>query len=151
MVSKARQVEELLQPTVEELGFELWGIEYLSQGKHTLLRLYIEAEAGVLIDDCATVSRQVSAVLDVEDPVSGEYTLEVSSPGVDRLLFRLDQYLAYAGEEIELRLRSSFDGRRNFKGILQGVEQDDVVVLVDDHEFLLPHSSIEKARVRPRA
>ncbi len=103
MAGRERKIEALLKPTLEALGFELWGLEYLSQGRHTLLRLYIDAESGVTVDDCAEVSRHVSGVMDVEDPISGEYTLEVSSPGVDRLLFRLDHYSMYVGEWIELR------------------------------------------------
>ena len=89
MASREQKIEALLEPTIEALGFELWGLEYLSQGRHTLLRLYIDGENGVTVDNCAEVSRHVSGVLDVEDPITGEYTLEVSSPGVDRLLFRL--------------------------------------------------------------
>lgn len=150
MASKAQQIEELLAPTVEAMGFELWGLEYLSQGRHTLLRVYIEHEDGISVDHCAAVSEQVSSLLDVEDPITGEYTLEVSSPGMDRLLFKLEQYLAYVGEMIEIRLRTAYEGRRKFTGILKGTEGEDVVVHVDDHEYLLPHSAIEKARVQPR-
>ena len=150
MAAKGKQIEDLLTPTVEALGFELWGVEYLSQGRHTLLRLYIDGPDGITVDDCAAVSEQVSAVLDVEDPISGEYTLEVSSPGMDRLLFRLDQYPGYVGEVLELRLRSAFEGRRKYRGILKGIEGEDVVLHVDDHEFLLPHDAIDKARVQPR-
>lgn len=150
MAAKDQQIQELLEPTIEALGFEFWGLEYLSQGRHTLLRLYIDGENGVTVDDCALVSRQVSGVLDVEDPIIGEYTLEVSSPGLERLLFRPEQYLAYVGEWIEIRLRTPFEGRRKFKGTLKGVEGDDVVVQVDDHEFLLPHSAVDKAQVKPR-
>ena len=150
MATREQQIEAMLAPTVEALGFELWGLEYLSQGRHSLLRLYIEHENGISVDDCAAVSEQVSAVLDVEDPITGEYTLEVSSPGMDRLLFKLGQYPAYSGEEVDIRLRSAFEGRRKFKGILKGIEGEDVVVQVDDHEYLLPHSAIEKARVQPR-
>jgi ribosome maturation factor RimP len=140
----------LLTPTVEALGFELWGVEYLSQGRHTLLRIYIESPDGITVDDCAAVSEQVSAVLDVEDPITGEYTLEVSSPGMDRLLFKLEQYPAYVGEVVDLRLRTAFEGRRKYKGILKGIEGEDVVLHVDDHEYLLPHDAIDKARVQPR-
>ena len=140
----------MLEPTVAAMGYELWGIEYVASGRHSLLRLYIESENGVTVDDCAAVSEQASGVLDVEDPITGEYTLEVSSPGMDRLLFRLDQYPAYVGEVVELKLRSPFEGRRKFKGILQGIEGEDVVIRVDDHEFLLPHGAIEKARIQPR-
>jgi ribosome maturation factor RimP len=144
------QIQALLAPTVEAMGLVLWGVEYLSQGRHTLLRVFIDGEQGVTVDDCAAVSRQLSAVLDVEDPVTGEYTLEVSSPGVDRLLFQLDQYLAYVGEWIEVRLRVPFDGRRKFKGTLKGVEGEDVVIQVDNEEYLLPHDTVDKAQVKPR-
>jgi len=150
LATKQQELLELLEPTVAALGFELWGIEYLSQGKHSVLRIYIDAEAGITVDDCARVSGQVSAVLDVEDPIVGEYTLEVSSPGMDRLLFRLDQFLGFIGEVVELRLRRPFEGRRNFKGVLQGIEGEDVVVRIDDHEYLLPYSAVDKARIHPR-
>jgi ribosome maturation factor RimP len=115
-----------------------------------VLRLYIESENGVQVSDCAAVSEQVGAVLDVEEPISGEYLLEVSSPGVDRRLFRLEQYAAYVGEELELRLRSPFEGRRKFKGILRGVEDGDVVLLVDDHEYLLPYGDVDRAQLTLR-
>ena len=150
MGSKEQQIEQLLGPTVEAMGFELWGIEYVSQGRHSVLRLYIDSKQGITVDDCAAVSHQAGSVLDVEEPITGEYTLEVSSPGMDRLLFKLDQYADYVGENIELRLRSPFEGRRKFKGVLKGTEGEDVVVQVDDHEYLLPHSAVEKARIEPR-
>jgi ribosome maturation factor RimP len=150
VATKEQQITDMLETTIEALGFELWGVEYLSQGRHTLVRIYIDAENGISVDDCASVSVQVSSVFDVEDPISGEYTLEVSSPGMDRLLFRLDQFAGYIGEKVELRLRSAFEGRRKFKGVLTGIEGEDVVIRVDDHDYLLPHSAIEKARVQPR-
>ena len=150
MATKDQQITDLLRATVDALGFELWGVEYLSQGRHSILRVYIDAENGITVEDCARVSEQVGSVLDVEDPITGEYTLEVSSPGMDRLLFRLDQFPGYVGETVELRLRVPFEGRRKFKGVLTGVEGEDVVVRVDDHEYLLPHSAIDKARIQPR-
>ena len=150
MASKQQQIAQMLESTVEALGFELWGLEYLSQGRHTLLRLFIDSENGISVDDCALASQQVSSVLDVEDPISGDYTLEVSSPGMDRLLFKLEQFPAYFGETVELRLRAPFEGRRKFKGTLKGIEGEDVVVQVDDHEYLIPHSAIDKARIQPR-
>jgi len=139
----------LLAPTVEAMGFELWGLEHIPRGRRSLLRLYIDAESGVTVNDCAEVSRQVSGVLDVEDPIGGEYTLEVSSPGVDRLLFRPDQYPAYIGERIELRMRTPFEGRRRFNGALKGLEGEDVVVRIEDEEFSLPFSGIKRAQVKP--
>ena len=150
MAGREDKIRALLAPTVEAMGYELWGIEHRTQGRHSLLRLYIDAEQGITVDDCAEVSRQVSGVLDVEDPINGEYTLEVSSPGVDRLLFDLAHYSLYVGEWIELRLRVPHEGRRKFKGTLKGIEGEDVVVQIDDHEFLLPHSAIEKAQVKQR-
>jgi len=150
MASKQQQIADMLEATVEALGFELWGVEYLPQGRHSVVRVYIDGPDGITVDDCAAVSEQVSGVLDVEDPISGEYTLEVSSPGVDRLLFRPEQFPGYVGEIVELRLRSAFDGRRKFRGVLKGIDGDDVVIQVDDHEYLLPHGIIEKARVQPR-
>ena len=150
MAIRDQQITDMLRSTVEALGFDLWGVEYLSQGRHSVVRVYIDGPDGVTVDDCAAVSEQVSSVLDVEDPVTGEYTLEVSSPGVDRLLFRPEQYPGYVGEIIELRLRSAFEGRRKFTGVLKGLEGQDVVIQVDDHEYLLPHGTIEKARVQPR-
>ena len=149
MASKDQQITDMLQPTVEALGFELWGVEYQSQGRHSLVRLYIDSPDGINVGDCATVSEQASSLLDVEDPIAGEYTLEVSSPGMDRLLFKLEQYAGYVGETVELRLRSPFEGRRKFKGVLKGIEGEDVVIQVDDHEYLLPHGAIDKARVQP--
>jgi ribosome maturation factor RimP len=140
---------EMLSPVVESMGFVFWGLELLMQGKQTVLRVYIDHADGITVDNCADVSRQMGAVLDVEDPIAQDYTLEVSSPGMDRPLFRLEQYVQSIGEILELRLRLPFDGRRRFKGRLQGVEQEDIVLLVDDHEYLLPVELIEKAHIVP--
>ncbi|HGW8789327.1 TPA: ribosome maturation factor RimP [Pseudomonas aeruginosa] len=150
MSSKLEQLQALLAPVVEALGYECWGVEFISQGRHSVLRVYIDRPEGILIDDCEAVSRQVSGILDVEDPISGEYTLEVSSPGMDRPLFTLEQFAKHAGEQVKIRLRSPYEGRRNYQGILRGVEEQDVVVLVDDHEHLLPIDSIDKANIIPR-
>ncbi|HGN6732979.1 TPA: ribosome maturation factor RimP [Pseudomonas aeruginosa] len=150
MSSKLEQLQALLAPVVEALGYECWGVEFISQGRHSVLRVYIDRPEGILIDDCEAVSRQVSGILDVEDPISGEYTLEVSSPGMDRPLFTLEQFAKHAGEQVKIRLRSPYEGRRNYQGILRGVEEQDVVVLMDDHEYLLPIDSIDKANIIPR-
>ncbi len=150
MSSKLEQLQAMLAPVVESLGYQCWGIEFISQGRHSLLRVYIDHANGILIDDCEAVSRQVSAVLDVEDPISSEYTLEVSSPGMDRPLFTLEQFAKHAGEQVKIKLRSPFEGRRNFQGLLKGVEEQDVIVQADEHEYLLPVDSIEKANIIPR-
>lgn len=150
MSSKLEQLQALVAPVVEALGYECWGIEFLSQGRHSLLRIYIDHVDGVLVEDCEKVSRQISGVLDVEDPISAEYTLEVSSPGMDRPLFTLQQFAGHVGEQVKIKLRSPFEGRRNFQGLLRGIEDQDVVVQVDDHEFLLPIDLIDKANIIPR-
>jgi Uncharacterized protein conserved in bacteria len=147
--SKLEQLQALLAPVVEALGYQCWGVEFISQGRHSLLRVYIDHPNGILIDDCEKVSRQISGVLDVEDPISGEYTLEVSSPGMDRPLFTLEQFAAHVGAQVKIRLRSPYEGRRNFQGVLRGVEEQDVVVQVDNHEYLLPIESIDKANIIP--
>ena len=150
MSSKLEQLQAMLAPVVEALGYECWGVEFISQGRHSLLRVYIDHANGIQVDDCEKVSRQVSGVLDVEDPISSEYTLEVSSPGMDRPLFTLEQFAKHAGEQVKIRLRSPFEGRRNFQGLLKGVEEQDVIVQADEHEYLLPVDSIEKANIIPR-
>jgi len=147
---KETQLTDLLRPVVESMGFVFWGIEFIAQGRQSMLRVFIDHANGINVDDCAAVSRQLSAVLDVEDPITQEYTLEVSSPGMDRPLFTIEQYQQYANHIIELRLRMPFEGRRKFKGQLIGVEQEDIVLVVDEHEYLLPVELIEKAHVVPQ-
>jgi ribosome maturation factor RimP len=132
------------------MGCQLWGLELHSSGRRSTLRLYIDKPDGVVLDDCERVSRQVSSVLDVEDPIRGEYTLEVSSPGMDRPLYTIAQFEQFAGEDVSVRLRVPYEGRRKFKGRLAGVEGNDVVVVVDDHEYLFPVESIDRAKVVPR-
>jgi len=148
--AKLKQLEDIIRPVVEGLGYEFWGIEYRSRGYQSMLRVFIDdAENGISIEDCEKVSRQVSGVMDVEDPIQSEYTLEVSSPGMDRPLFRLEQYEAFIGHQVQIRLRMAFEGRRKFQGVIRAVEGEDVVIVMDDHEYLLPFDSIEKAKIIP--
>lgn len=150
MVAKQARLEELITPVVESFDCELWGLEYRAQGKRSMLRIYIDRpEVGVMLEDCERISRQVSSVLDVEDPITGEYTLEVSSPGLDRPLYKIEQYKLYVGSQVSLRLRVAFDGRRKFSGLLKGVENDEVVLEVDNEEYLLPFELIDKASIVP--
>jgi len=141
---------ELLEPVVAAMGCELWGMEFASSTRYSTLRIYIEKEGGVLLEDCERVSRQVSTVLDVEDPISTEYTLEVSSPGMDRPLYTLDHFSRFSGEEVNIRLRTPYEGRRRYKGLLVGIEGEDVIVRCDDEEYLFPIDAIDKANVVPR-
>jgi len=146
---KEKQLAELIEPTVEMLGYELWGLELISPNRRPTLRVFIDSPTGVTVDHCADVSRHIGGVLDVEDPFIGEYTLEVSSPGIDRLVFKREQFDSYEGEPIEIKLRMPFEGRRKFRGWFRGLEGDDLIVQVDDHEYLLPLNSVDKARVEP--
>ena len=149
MSAKLKLLQELIEPVVQGLDLQLWGLDFRSAGKDTVLRIYIDGPNGVSVDDCARVSHQVSGVMDVEDPISENYTLEVSSPGMDRPLYTLEQFEAYAGHMVQLRLRMPFEGRRKFKGILNGIEGDEVLLVVDQTEYLLPHDLIERANVIP--
>ena len=150
MTKKEQQLEALLTPAVMALGLRIWGIEYLSQGKRSLLRIYIDGDDGVTIDDCERVSRQVSDLLDVENVLVSSYTLEVSSPGLDRLLFKPEQYAESIGETVDVRLNYPFEGRRRLVGPLTSLENDNVVVVVEDSEFLIPLSNVQRARIVPR-
>lgn len=150
MVGKRTLLNDLVAPVVTTLGYELWGIEYTSQGKQSLVCVYIDSPEGVDVEDCAKISRQISSIFDVEEPISGEYTLQVSSPGMDRRLFSLDQCGQFIGENVKVKLRSPFEGRRNFSGQMTGIEGDEVVVAVDDHEYLLPFEQIDKMNIVPR-
>jgi len=140
---------EIITPVVEGLSYELVGIEYLPQGKHSLLRIYIDQESGITLDDCEQVSHQVSALLDVEDPVSSHYNLEVSSPGVDRPLFFEEHYVRFSGNPVFVRMSIPVDGRRKFEGTLKGVEAGDVLLEIDDELFRLPLSQVDKAHLVP--
>ena len=150
MSASREALASLIEPIATAMGLELWGVEYFARSNTSTLRVYIDSGNGIGIGDCERFSRQLGSVLDVEDPILGEYTLEVSSPGLDRPLYTLLQYGNYIGEKIDLKLRFPYEGRRKFKGELKGIETGDIVLMVDDHEYLLPFESIEKARVVPR-
>ncbi|MEM7078924.1 MAG: ribosome maturation factor RimP [Pseudomonadota bacterium] len=150
MNRKEKQVAELISPTIDSLGCQLWGVEYLSQGKHTKLRVYIEREDGVSVDHCAEVSRHVSDLLDVEEFSSAAYTLEVSSPGMDRILFEEAHYQDSVGEMVEIRLNFAFEGRKKFTGVLTQVEDATAVVQIEQEEYLLPMENIQRARIVPQ-
>jgi ribosome maturation factor RimP len=140
-------LDNLVKNTVEGLGFILWGFEYRPHGESALLRIFIEKAEGISVDDCALVSRQIGAVLDVEDTIPVAYILEVSSPGMDRVLFTEDQYQDYIGDKIKIRTRTQINDRRNFKGLLVSANNSVVTVKVDNEEFAIPYESIDRARL----
>lgn len=141
------RLTEMLQPAVEALEFELLGVEFIRAGNHSTLRVYIDHENGISVDNCADVSHQVSAILDVEDPIATEYALEVSSPGMDRPLFTLEHFAQVVGETVNVRLNVPQEGRRNFKGDLTGIDGDMIIVKVDNQEFSLLIDNVAKANL----
>ncbi|MCL1146087.1 ribosome maturation factor RimP [Shewanella sp. 10N.261.52.F9] len=147
MATLERKLVEMLKAPVEALGHKLWGLEYIQAGKHSILRLYIDNEKGIFIEDCAEASRQVSAVMDVEDPISTEYTLEVSSPGVDRPLFTAEQYQAYIGETVKVQLTMPVAGSRNLKGTVTGVDGQMLNLSVDGNELTVALDNIRKGNL----
>lgn len=142
-------VQALIEPAVETLGYELVGLEFLSQGKHSLLRIYIDSEDGITLDDCERVSHQVSGLLDVEDVMHGHYNLEVSSPGLDRPLFTIDHFQRFKGQQVKVKLSVPIEGQKKFKGTICSISDNNVVLEVDAQEIELPFSAIEKANLVP--
>lgn len=138
----------LIEPVVEDMGYELVGVEFRAQSEEgAVLRVYIDKEDGINIDDCAAVSHQISGILDVEDPIREAYKLEVSSPGVNRPLFRESDFEKYKGHMAKIKLSIPYEGRRNFSGVLQGIEDSMAVIVVDNMEYLLPIEQIDKANL----
>jgi len=119
----ADKVLSIINPSIQDLGYELLGVEYVPSGKHSILRLYIDSEDGIGVDDCEIVSRQVSAIMDVEDPITGQYNLEVSSPGIERPLFVVAHYMRFLGHDVRLRTFRPIEGRRNFTGAIGSVSE----------------------------
>lgn len=168
MNSTVNQLQQSLEPVVTGLGYELLGIEWHNQGKHSLLRVYIDHENGIGIEDCETVSRQLSAFMDVEDLIPGHYRLEVSSPGLDRPLFTLEHFARFIGEAVKVKCysaptsvtagqanngggaKSQAVGQKNFTGIINSVlpENEEVVIVLDDGTRILTSlNNIAKANL----
>ena len=146
-MSQQQKLTELLAPTVTGMDYEFVGLEYLSGANPAVLRVYIDLPDGITVDDCALVSRQLSAVLDVEDPIAGEYNLEVSSPGLNRPLFTVEQYQQCIGERIKLKLRVPQNGRRKYTGQLMQVTDTSIELMVDNTTETIFVADIEKANL----
>jgi len=142
-------LNELLQPLVEDLGYEFVGIEYNSNPKNSVLRIYIDKEDGVDIKDCEAVSRETAALLDVKDPIRSQYNLEVSSPGLARPLFTLAHYSEFTGKHAQINLFAPQDGRRKFDGPILGVGESTVSIEQDGTEVSLAFDNIAKAKLIP--
>ena len=144
-----QKLNELLQPLVEDLGYEFVGLEYNSNPKHSVLRIYIDHENGVGIEDCETVSRETAALLDVKDPIRSQYNLEVSSPGLDRPLFTAAHYRQFEGCVAQVNLFAPQDGRRKFSGPILGADENGIRIEQDGTEVTLDLSNVVKARLVP--
>lgn len=142
-----QELDNLIRSTVIGLGYEVWGYEYRPQTESALLRIFIESPKGISVEDCSIVSRQIGAVLDVDDLIPVAYILEVSSPGIDRVLFDPDQYERYIDEQVKVRTRFPIDGRRNFKGKMVAVTEEGVIVEVDNLDYEIPFEVVDRARV----
>ena len=148
-----RQASEKIQHIVEEvvtsMGYELVGVEHLMHDKSGLLRVYIDNNQGIMLEDCQAVSHQLSGVLDVEDPVPGNYNLEISSPGLDRPIFKPEDFERFAGKSVKVKLVRAQEGRKNFVGILKGLQENDVIIDMDGQEIRLSLDNIDQARLIP--
>ena len=147
MKTSVALVTDIVQPTVEALGLELWGVEHIQQGRYSVLRIFIDSEETVNLTDCERASRQISALLDVEEPISGEYTLEVSSPGLERPLFKLDQFAQFIGDQVKIKTKGPLEGRRKFTGVIECVSEETVSLNVEGKILKLEHTEIEKASI----
>lgn len=145
----SKRLNAMIQPLVEDLGYEFVGLEYSANPKNSALVLYIDRPEGIRVEDCEAVSREVAALLDVEDPIPGHYNLEVSSPGLDRPLFTIDQFERFSGEQVKLTAFAPVGGRRKFKGRILGAGDGTVRLEQDGNEVLLEFGNIAKARLVP--
>ena len=144
-----KELLKLLEPAVEHLGYELADLELRTGGRDGVLRLFIDKPDGIGTADCEIVSRQVGAILDIEDPIPGNYTLEVSSPGLDRTLTKPAHFQRYMGQDVRVKLRFPLSGRRNYRGALKSADDEKIEVEVDGESYSLPIATIESARLIP--
>lgn len=142
-----QKLTDLLSPTIEKMGYKLWGCETLPQGHRQLLRVYIEKPTGVTIDDCAKAGKQINAVLSVEKLFTGEYLLEVSSPGMDRIFFTLDQCKEYVGKKVKVKTLQTEENRKRFVGELKEIVNDSLVLDTEEGQFTIKWINIAKVRL----
>lgn len=142
-----QKVEALVSPIIQELGLELVDVEYIKEGAHWYLRLYIDKEAGIDLDDCSNVSHEVSELLDKNDPISQAYMLEVSSPGLERPIKKDEDFVRFQGKLVHIRTKESFQGYQEFTGYLAGLENEAVVLEYEKEKVILPRNIIEKANL----
>ncbi len=139
----------MFEPVVESMAYELVGVELTGSGNGTILRIYIDAAKGITVEDCQAVSYQISGILEVEDPLDNRYTLEVSSPGLNRLLVKPEHFKRFVGESVKIRSTEAVLGRKNFKGVLEAFDGKNLFVAVDNEEYEIPLDIVEKANLVP--
>ncbi len=149
MAKVTDKIETMCQPVVEDMGYELVGVEYVASGKHSILRVYIDSEQGIGLNDCEAVSHQLSSILDLEDPITTQYNLEVSSPGVERPLFNIKHYQRFLGHDIKLRLFRPINGQRKFSGTIGSVSEvnNSIELMTETDSHSLDVALIEKANL----
>lgn len=149
MINVSAKLYDIISPPILALGYELVGCVQFRQGKRLIIRIYIDSNTGITLEDCERVSHQVSGVLAVADPIPGDYSLEVSSPGLERPLFTLEHFERFTGNRVRLRLRVPLNQRRNYIGVLNGVDKNNVLLKLENEEVALPFSNIERANLVP--
>jgi ribosome maturation factor RimP len=143
-----RDLTALFEPVIQSMGYQLVGIEFQGSTQHGTLRVYIDHENGIGVDDCVAISHQISGILDVEEPIQQAYDLEVSSPGINRPLFKAQDYEQFSGHSAKIKMAVALVGRKNFKGVLQGVTDSKTVqIMVDNESYELPISDIATANL----
>ncbi len=145
----SEELMQLLGPAVEGLGYELSDLELRIGNRDGFLRVYIDKPEGIGLEDCEIVNRQISTLLDVEDPLPGNYVLEVSSPGLDRRLTKVEHFKRFKGNDIRVKLRFPIEGRKNFRGALRAADEENIEIEVDGKSHSLPIATIESARLVP--
>lgn len=147
MYKQNQTLIDLLEPVISAMGYELWGVEHMTGGHDSLVRIYIDSPAGITLADCERASEQITGVLDINDPIRGAYRLEVSSPGLDRPLFTLAQFQRFQGCPVRIRLSTKLNGRRNITGKIIAAEDDMVALLDGDERHMIPADVIQKAHI----
>lgn len=142
-----KELWNLIEPILEPEGLELVEVEYKPQGGRSILRIYIDGPQGVTLDDCALVSRQVGALLDMKDPIDNAYTLEVSSPGINRVLRREKDFRRFVGSPVALKTRTKLNGKRNFLGTLHDVQESKIIVDVEGNLVEIELEEVDRARL----
>ncbi len=142
-----KKLTDMFSPVIESMGFELVAVEVSGDGGRAVMRVFIDSPDGITVDNCADISYQVSGILDVEDPLRGKYTLEVSSPGLDRPLVTLEHFNQFMGERMKIRCLEPVLGRKRFTGRLESIENETLIIAVDNEVYEIPLEIVEKANL----